>query len=188
MRVETSSDGVSIEAGDGKILRASRLVVALGPQAGEFLRKLGIFVPVMPMKGYSFTAPPGANAPRMSITDASRKLVFCPFPGQLRIAGFAELGSRSTAVDPARLGQLIASARDSLPEAADYDDAGNGWAGLRPMTPNSLPIVSQANEHVFLNVGHGMLGWTFAMGTAERAARLVLDSLAERPSLMQMRS
>ncbi|MDB5671462.1 MAG: hypothetical protein JWO25_2421 [Alphaproteobacteria bacterium] len=177
--VEATAEGVSIEARDGRRLRASRLVVALGAQAPEFLRRLGISVPVIPMKGYSFSAPRGPAAPRMSITDASRKLVFCPFPGQVRVAGLAELGNGDVSVDPARLGQLIGLAGDSLPEAADYRAAENGWAGLRPMTPSSLPIVTRARERIFLNIGHGMLGWTFAMGTAERAAGLVADSLVE---------
>jgi D-amino-acid dehydrogenase len=187
-RAETNADGVAIHAASGQRLSASKLVVALGPQARNFLRKLGISVPIMPMKGYSVSVPSGPNAPRMSITDASRKLVFCPYPGRVRIAGFAELGTRDLKVDPARVDQLIASARESLPEAADYGEANGGWAGLRPMTPSSLPIVKQAGSHVVLNVGHGMLGWTFAMGSAERAARSVMDSLSEKRSIVHIRN
>ena len=123
------------------------------------------------MKGYSFDAPRGSAAPRHSITDVARKWVMCELDGTKRVAGLAELGTSNLSVEPARLAGLIASAREALPSAALYDRASDGWAGLRSMTPSSLPIVRCLSPRLALNVGHGMLGWTFAIGTAERLAR-----------------
>nr|MEA2798032.1 D-amino-acid dehydrogenase [Phenylobacterium sp.] len=68
------------------------------------------------------------------------------------------------------------SARESLPDAADYSGVDGGWAGLRPMTPSSVPIIARPRERLIVNVGHGMLGWTLAMGSAERAAALLLGA------------
>jgi D-amino-acid dehydrogenase len=165
-----------LTAKDGQRIRARMLVVALGAEAPRFLRKLGVSVPILPMKGYSFTAPLGSVAPQVSITDTQRKIVFCRLSGQMRVAGVAELGNRDLAADPRRFAWLLDAARTSLPEAADYDSAGAPWTGLRPMTPTSTPIISRPRARLVLNVGHGMLGWTHSMGAAERAAALVLES------------
>jgi D-amino-acid dehydrogenase len=109
----------------------------------------------------------------MSITDVSRKIVFCPLDGAVRVAGLAELGARETRVEPARIAQLKAIAAQSLPDAADYAAARLEWAGIRPMTANSQPIIKRITPRVAINAGHGMLGWTYAMGAAERMARLI---------------
>ncbi|MES1154119.1 MAG: FAD-dependent oxidoreductase, partial [Rhodanobacter sp.] len=88
-------------------------------------------------------------------------------------AGLAELGVRDTAVAPGRSDLLVALARASLPAAADYGAIESRWAGLRPMTPSSMPIMRQVQDGIVFNVGHGMLGWTLAMGAGERAAALL---------------
>ena len=159
----------------GERLTARHLVVAAGPQAAKLLRPLGWRVPIMPVRGHSLTLPPGENAPRVSITDVARKLVFCRLGEQIRIAGLADVGFASNAVDPSRLAVLRDAAWDSLPEAADYSDHGQPWAGLRPVTPDSLPIVARRGA-ITINVGHGGLGWTYALATAERAGNLVVQN------------
>jgi D-amino-acid dehydrogenase len=126
----------------------------------------------MPVRGHSFTAPLGSEPPRVSLTDVTRKLVFCQLSGRMRIAGQADVGVRKAAVDGARLQSLVAAARESLPNAADYRAITSSWAGLRPVTPNSLPVVERRGR-VTVNVGHGALGWTYALATAEQAAALV---------------
>jgi D-amino-acid dehydrogenase len=175
-RAELGSDEATLTARDGQRIRARTLVVALGAEAPRFLRRLGVRVPILPMKGYSFTAPTGSAAPQVSITDTQRKIVFCRLSGQMRVAGVAELGNRDLAVDPRRSEWLLDAARASLPEAADYDSSSTAWTGLRPMTPTSTPIITRPRQRLVLNVGHGMLGWTLSMGAAERAAELVLTS------------
>ena len=170
--LEGSKPAVVMDNGDR--IEAENVVVCAGVDAPALLRGTGIKVPIWPMKGHSLTAPAGPEAPSVSITDVSRKLVFCRLSGMNRIAGLADLGTRDAAVQPARLANLVSAAKDALPHAAEYDRIQSSWAGLRPMTPDSLPIVRRARKGVILNVGHGALGWTYAMGAAERAARLLV--------------
>jgi D-amino-acid dehydrogenase len=173
---EFAADAVTLIGSRGDRVTGRTLVVALGVEAKGFLARQGVRVPLLPMKGYSFTASAGARAPQVSITDTTRKLVFCQLAGKIRVAGVAELGSRDLSVQPERLTALVASACESLPDAADYSGVTSGWAGLRPMTPSSVPIIARPRERLIINVGHGMLGWTLAMGSAERAAALLLGA------------
>lgn len=166
-------DRFSATSSTGETLTARRAVICLGAEAANFLRDMGIGVPILPMKGYSFTAPPGRHAPSVSITDTARKIVFCRLGDAIRVAGFADLDARDRSIEPARMQTLLDDAKAALPHAARYERAGAHWAGLRPMTPDSRPIIKQAAPGLFLNVGHGMLGWTFACGSAERLAALV---------------
>ena len=177
--IETTAEDARLIAADGRMLRARQVVVAMGAQSRDILNALGFKPPLLPVKGYSFTAPPGEAAPMISLTDTARKLVFCMLNGEMRVAGVAEVGSSDPRVDPALLSALISSAKASLPHAADYVSAGKGWAGLRPMTPTSVPIIRRVRERVVVNIGHGMLGWTLAMGSAERTAALFPATMGE---------
>ena len=163
----------ALRLASGERLAARQLVVAAGPQAAGLLRTIGWRVGIVPVRGHSMTLPPGAAAPQVSITDTARKLVFCRLGDRIRIAGLADVGFTGAVVDPVRLRAMMAAARDSLPQAADYTADGDGWAGLRPVTPDSLPIVERRGA-VTINVGHGGLGWTYALATASQAATLVL--------------
>lgn len=172
-RIMAGRDGAQVVARTGETLSADMAVVCTGPEAARLLAPHGVRAPVWPMKGYSFTAPAGANPPQVSITDTSRRLVFTRLGDRIRVAGFAELGARCADVPMRRMNDLIEAARSALPDAADYDRIENHWAGLRPMTPDSLPRIGQPHPALAYNVGHGMLGWTMAMGTAERLAQRV---------------
>ena len=165
-----------LQAGNADVLRAPRVVVCAGIDSAALLKPLHQRVPVMAIKGYSFTAPCGANAPHVSITDTKRKLVFCRLGDHIRVAGLADLNDWNPTPEPARLAQLIAQARASLPEAADYDHIQSSWAGLRPVTPWSSPIIRNLGDGLACNIGHGMLGWTLAMGSGERAVTQLLDA------------
>jgi D-amino-acid dehydrogenase len=151
-------------------LAARRLVLCAGDGSRVIARGLGLKLPIQPMKGYSFTAPLGPGAPGVSVTDTKRKIVFCRLGERMRVAGLAEIGAGSHAVDPARAALLRDMARQALPGAAHYDAIESEWAGLRPMTPNSQPIIRWVDPMLALNTGHGMLGWTLAMGSAARIA------------------
>lgn len=165
-----------LQARDGRRAQAARVLVCAGIDSARLLRPAGIRVPVMAIKGYSFTAPLGANAPRVSITDTKRKLVFCRLGERIRVAGLADLNDWNPAPEPARLAQLVAMARASMPEAADYDHIESSWAGLRPVTPWSSPIIRDLGNGLGCNIGHGMLGWTLAMGSGERAITQLLGT------------
>lgn len=167
-------DGWRLVSADGEALHAGRLMVCAGIDSHGLLRALGIASPLMAIKGHSFTAPCGPNPPSASITDTARKLVFCRLGDRIRVAGLADINDWDAAPDPARLAQLVALARASLPDAADYDRIEHRWAGLRPATPHSSPVIRRIDDRLLLNIGHGMLGWTLAMGSGERAARLLL--------------
>ena len=181
-RFSQSVEGVDLKGAspalllpDGARMEARHLAVCTGVGTPRLLKPAGIRVPIWPMKGYSFTAAQGPEAPKVSLTDVKRKIVFCRLAGRIRVAGLADLGTRDSAIDERRLDQFIATARQSLPEAANYDRPDSVWAGLRPMSPSSLPIIRKERCRTVLNVGHGALGWTYAMGAAERAAALLLD-------------
>lgn len=167
------SDMAMVTTKAGETIACDQLVICAGMEAANLLKKYGLGSSLMPMKGYSFTAAPGQASPKMSITDVSRKVVFCPLDGAIRVAGLAELGVRNTKVDQRQLAMLVFAASGVLPRAADYAASYQGWAGIRPMTANALPIIRKIAPRVTINVGHGMLGWTYAMGSAGRAARLM---------------
>ena len=167
-----------LDSREGDTCHARQLIVCTGVESASLLRPLGIRLPLMAIKGYSLTAPPGPRAPATSITDTARKLVFCRLGDQVRIAGMADINNWDPSVDPARFDQFLALARQSLPEAADYSRIHSRWAGLRPSTPDSVPIIANLGEGLTCNVGHGMLGWTLAMGSAEQALQA---ALAEDP-------
>lgn len=163
----------AVTTAQGERLAADHLVICAGFGAQRFARQLGLGAPLQPMKGYSLTASKGACPLSVSVTDVSRKIVFCPLDGQVRIAGLAELGNAKSTVDAAALGRLRAAAEASLPDAAIYGQTAAGWAGIRPMSANSLPLIRRVSARVAVNIGHGMLGWTFAMGSGERLAALL---------------
>lgn len=176
-RIEIGDDKAAAFTTAGERLAADKIIVTAGPQAAALLAAVGHRASILPMKGYSITAPPGPNPPRVSLTDTSRKIVIAPLGNRIRIAGIAEIGLGSTSIDSARLDALVAAAREAFPGAADYDRIDHRWSGLRPMTPNSVPIIARPHPRLVLNIGHGMLGWTLAMGSAERTVALVHANL-----------
>jgi D-amino-acid dehydrogenase len=123
------------------------------------------------MKGYSITLPATQDAPVISVTDTRAKIVFCRLGDQLRIAGMAELGRLDASIDATRIDELLNAARTCLPMAAHWREDPHPWSGLRPMTPDCRPIIGATRlSNLFLNCGHGMLGWTLACGSAELTA------------------
>ncbi|MEO9468694.1 FAD-dependent oxidoreductase [Parasphingorhabdus sp.] len=159
--------------GDGSVMSADIAILCTGSAASDLLAPHGVRIPVQPMKGYSFELPANNFSPKISITDSRRRIVFTNLGDRIRIAGLAELGSTSTRVSPKSMENLVETARQSLPDAGHYNHASNFWAGLRPMTPNSQPIISRPHDHLAINTGHGMLGWTMAMGSGEKLATLM---------------
>ncbi len=165
----------AVMTAQGEQISADDLVICAGIGSLRFARKLGLRARLQPMKGYSLTVQPGPSKLTVSVTDVSRKVVLCPLGGAVRIAGIAELGTADTTVEPAALAQLKATAQDCLPDVGDYTQMVAGWSGIRPMSANSLPQIGRVAARVAVNIGHGMLGWTFAMGSGERLAAVLLD-------------
>ncbi|MER8886928.1 FAD-dependent oxidoreductase [Mesorhizobium sp. M0816] len=158
-------------------LSCTRAVIALGAWTAPIARTVGISLPIWPVQGYSLTIPATALAPVASITDTARKMVFCRIGDRLRIAGLADIGPSSGEFKQERFRTLLDTAKGIFPKAGDYDGEVNAWTGLRPMTPNSQPIVGSSKVGgLFLNCGHGSLGWTLSMATASRLAEVVSAS------------
>ena len=158
------------------------LVLATGTGSAVLARSVGLRVPVYPLKGYSITVPitDPMTVPSVSVTDAKRKVVYARIGNHLRVAGFVEIGARSGSVDLQRIDQLKTCTQQAFGYGVDVD-AAVSWAGLRPATPTSLPIVGRSTvENLFLNVGHGALGLTLAFGTARRLADVFEQSTFDR--------
>ena len=172
-RLERRRGESVVTLANGEELNADLAVVSSGYRSNALLGPLGLRLPIEPMKGYSFTAPLGNAAPLASVTDAKRRIVFTHLGDRMLVAGIAEMGRVDNRLDSARLASMMDAARASLPEAAVYSDASPGWTGMRPMTPNSLPITRMLAPGIAANTGHGMLGWTMAMGSAQRLAKAV---------------
>jgi len=168
---------VAIDTGNGHV-QADRFVLCMGAASGAFARACGFYLPIYPLKGYSITLTPapGARVIRHSVTDMERKLVFAPLARDarttIRIAGIADLESNDTTIDSGRVDIL----RRASVELLGIDAAGDvePWCGLRPMTPDSRPIIGWSPlDGLFINSGHGMLGWTLACGSARLAADMI---------------
>jgi len=167
----------TLRTADGGSVRADAYVLAAGIASVPLAATAGIALPLLALKGYSITVRPlDAPLPRASITDARRKVVFAPLGDRVRVAGFVEIGGDASAIPPARIGALLAAARDVLGYRTVDGDL-QPWAGQRPATPSGRPIIGATPlANLFLNVGHGALGWTLAAGSA----RLLCDVIARR--------
>ncbi len=166
-----SASGFAVILERGERLVTDQVVICAGHACDQLLRPLGHALPVQPMKGYSFEMPLSAGSPIVSVTDASRRLVFTNLGDRIRVAGFAELGNGDPRVDRSRVEQLRCAAQACLPDAGYYNEADHYWAGLRPVTPNSQPIIKRLSPGLAVNTGHGSLGWTLAMGSGEHLAQ-----------------
>jgi D-amino-acid dehydrogenase len=160
---------------------ADRVVVAAGLPTAPLLRRLGVQVPLMPARGYSVTVTGRGEPPRHALYLAEAKLGLSPFAGEVRIAGVFELGARDATAPPNAGSRLLAAARPYLGGwQPDADGPVEAWAGLRPATPDGLPLIGALPgfDGVYLATGHGMLGITLAPATAALLAPLVLHGRA----------
>jgi D-amino-acid dehydrogenase len=150
-------------------------VCAMGSYSYLMLKPIGITIPVYPAKGYSATVSTEGfeGAPTVSLTDEAMKMVFARLGNRLRIAGTAELDGYSTALSMVRAEALVKRARELFPDAADFDHP-EYWTGLRPSTPSNCPLIGRTRiANLFLNTGHGTLGWTEGCGSGRALADLV---------------
>lgn len=156
----------SLETTRGKI-EADAYVWATGSESLNLLKQVGVKLPIYPIKGYSITVPATEYAPRVCVTDVDNKVVVSRVGDKLRIAGCADIVGHSRDKDQARIEHLLSVAQQNFPKAGCYSEILHTWAGMRPVTPSSVPIIGKAGaENLFVNIGHGMLGWTLALGSA----------------------
>ncbi|GAB7563424.1 D-amino acid dehydrogenase [Methylobacillus methanolivorans] len=173
--------GLDIESGNinsvvvnGERLQADAYVVALAAYSTDIL-KVVLDVPVYPVKGYSITIPiiDEASAPVSTVLDETYKTAVTRFDDRIRVGGMAELVGFNRRLSPRREGTLKLIVDDLFPGAADLSQT-NFWTGLRPMTPDGTPIVGTTPiANLYLNTGHGTLGWTMACGSGKLLADLI---------------
>ncbi|XTQ93762.1 D-amino acid dehydrogenase [Xanthomonas sacchari] len=167
-------DGVRI---GGRVERADRYVVALGSYSPGLLAPLGIRLPVYPLKGYSLTLPirDAALAPTSTILDESYKVAITRFDERIRVGGMAELAGFDLSRPARRRATLEKVVNDLYPRGGDLA-AAEFWTGLRPATPDGTPVVGATGyRNLFLNTGHGTLGWTMACGSGRYLADLMVS-------------
>jgi len=153
---------------DTDYLQADHYVLAAGVQSRDLAASVGLRLPLYPLKGYSLTAPirPQDTALQISITDFERKVLYARIGDRLRVAAMVDMVGEDTSLDTQRIAGLTRQVRASMPHGADYAHI-TPWAGLRPATPNSAPLLGPTRHgNLWLNLGHGPLGFTFACGTA----------------------
>lgn len=174
--LSTTGGRVTAALTSAGLVEADAFVIAAGCASPVLAAQAGLGLPIYPIKGYSLTLAlrAGALAPRASVTDLGRKIVFAPLAGALRVAAMAEVVGSDLTIPPNRIHQMIESVAAVFPGLCDLDSV-KPWAGLRPATPTSLPIVGSTRiQNLFINSGHGALGFTLAAGSAEVLSRAVL--------------
>jgi D-amino-acid dehydrogenase len=184
-RFDADIEAIEAEAGSVRGIRlkgapsatADAYVVSLGSYSPLLLGPLGVRIPVYPMKGYSITLPLGpaeqGAAPTVSLTDEAFKIVISRLGNRLRAAGTAELTGYDTTLNSARCAAIARRIRDLFPALGAVTTVEN-WTGLRPATPNNVPVIGKTRlRNLYLNTGHGTLGWTLACGSGSVLADLI---------------
>jgi D-amino-acid dehydrogenase len=159
--------------------RADRYVLALGSYSPRLLAPLGIRLPVYPLKGYSLTVPitDPAMAPTSTILDETYKVAVTRLGQRIRVGGMAEVAGFDLSLSPRRRATLEKVINDLYPQGGDLTRA-TFWTGLRPATPDGTPVVGATRlDNLYLNTGHGTLGWTMACGSG----RYLADLMTGRP-------
>ncbi|MDI3490215.1 D-amino acid dehydrogenase small subunit [Thauera propionica] len=169
---------IGVRVGEGEhsqVLAANRYVLALGSYSRQMAAGLGLELPVYPVKGYSLTVPlvDAEGAPQSTVLDETYKVAVTRFDNRIRVGGMAELGGYDLRLNPRRRQTLERVVGDLFPTGGDLPRA-EFWTGLRPMTPDSTPIVGATPyPELFINTGHGTLGWTMSCGAGALVADLV---------------
>ena len=174
-RLVTEGDKVTGIKTSLGIITADSFVMALGSYSPIMLRDLGIKIPVYPIKGYSITLPitDVASAPESTIMDETYKVAITRLGDRIRVGGTAEITGFNMDLRESRRATLVHSVTDLFPNGGDVSQA-EFWAGLRPMTPDGTPIIGATPfKNLYLNTGHGTLGWTMACGSGQYLADMM---------------
>lgn len=180
--VQAEARGFVLQGGRAVALKTDRgeiaadgFVLAAGLHSRGLGKSVGLDLPIYPLKGYSLTAPISGQhrPPEVSVTDFERKVLYARIGEQLRVAAMVDLVGDDPRIDPRRIASLQRAVRAMFPQAADYDRA-IAWAGLRPATPSGAPLLGGTPVgNLWLNVGHGALGFTFSFASAHILAELI---------------
>ena len=176
-RIRASGGRVEAVDTDRGQIEADAYVMAMGSYSPLLLRRIGIRIPVYPLKGYSITLPlnpaEAAAAPSVSLTDEACRIVLSRLGNRLRAAGTAELTGYDTSINEVRCAAILRRVRQLFPQLGAAS-AADPWSGLRPATPSNVPLIGGTRlRNLFLNTGHGTLGWTLACGSGSALADLI---------------
>jgi D-amino-acid dehydrogenase len=182
--LEAAGDTLARALTDKGDYKGDAFVLALGAESPILARKLGIQLPIYPIKGYSLTIPIGnrLSPPTIASVDEHNLVAISRFGDRIRVTATAEFAGYDTSHKPSDFAFMKEVTQELYPEGADYDRA-EMWAGLRPMTPNNLPFFGRRRfRNLFLNTGHGHIGWTMSHGSA----RITADLIAGRAPAISM--
>ncbi|PSJ60348.1 D-amino acid dehydrogenase [Pseudaminobacter soli (ex Li et al. 2025)] len=179
---DTNVEGLDVEGGRVRAVRTSKgsiacdaAVLSMGPESGVFGRKIGIDLPVYPVKGYTATIPleDPEKGPTMGGVDEDRYVAYSRLGNRLRLASTAEFAGFDRTHKPSDFARMFRSAHELFPGAIDEKKA-ELWAGLRPMMPNSVPAIGRTRyDNFYLDTGHGHVGWTMACGSGKFLSDIV---------------
>ena len=170
---------------DRAVLRAKRVVICAGSWSPIILKELGIKIPIKPVKGYSLTYSTAGleNTPNLSVIDESIHIAITPYKNRLRVAGTAEFVGFNDEVHPKRIAYLNSKLNEVYPSILSKvqgDEDVEVWFGFRPMSADGLPFIGETKiEGLYVNTGHGHLGWTLAMGSANLLADQIINEETE---------
>lgn len=162
---------------DKGIFKAQKYIIALGAYSSKYVATLGIKLPIYPMKGYSISIPliPGGTAPHISVTDHQKKTVFTTIGTRLRVGGTVEFAGYDTSIPYHRIKPILSLTKRFFPAAGDFKNI-TTWSCLRPQTPSSNAIIQKTViKNLYINAGHGSLGWTQAVGSGKLMTKLILQ-------------
>ena len=176
--IKAAGDRVRAVVTDRGEVAADTIVVAMGSFTAPLLAKAGIYVPIYPVKGISITFPRGGwnGAPAMPVIDDSKLFGLVPIGDRMRISGSAEIAGYDTTPAMARAEAIVANAITTFPQMKDHLDLAKArvWAGLRPVSPSGTPIIGETRiKGLWINAGHGHLGWTLSCGSGRVVADLI---------------
>ena len=165
----------TLRDGHHETLRADAYVLSMGSFSAALASQLGIVLNIYPAKGYSITVPVKNEeaAFNVSLTDDEYKLVYSRLGDRMRVAGTAELNGYSRKLNYTRCRAIVRRTAEVMPEAGYWDQA-EFWTGLRPATPSNVPYIGKSHfANLYLNTGHGTLGWTHSCGSAAALADII---------------
>jgi D-amino-acid dehydrogenase len=173
--IDASGDAVTAVRANGQTFKADSYVMALGSYSPQLSRTIGVDLPIYPIKGYSLTIPIGNHQapPTIGSVDETNLVAISRFGDRVRVTATAEFAGYDASHKPADFAFMKSVTQELYPDGADYHRA-EMWAGLRPMTPDNLPVLGRKrHRNLWFNTGHGHIGWTMSHGTARITADLI---------------
>jgi D-amino-acid dehydrogenase len=174
--LQISNDKIASVSTDSGEIKADCYSVSLGSYSTKILSKIGIEIPIYPVKGYSITLPVLSNedAPQSTIMDEKNKIAITRLGDRIRVAGMAHLTDFDNNLRTKSLDSLMSGLDLLFPKSYESSKETNFWTGFRPSTPDGTPIIGPTPfNNLFLNTGHGTLGWTMSAGSGKLLANLV---------------